>query len=70
VVAAFLADAGGELNAAPSPAELAGRHPNLTLETPQQAAGNGSAFTLETQVLSRPPESGCDGAGVFLLRKK
>jgi len=39
VVAAFLADAGGE-------------------------------FTLETQVLSRPPESGCDGAGVFLLRKK
>jgi 16S rRNA (cytosine967-C5)-methyltransferase len=39
VVAAFLADAGGE-------------------------------FMLETQVLSRPPESKCDGAGVFLLRKK
>jgi 16S rRNA (cytosine967-C5)-methyltransferase len=32
-------------------------------------AGAGGEFTLETQVLSRPPESGCDGAGVFLLRK-
>jgi 16S rRNA (cytosine967-C5)-methyltransferase len=38
VVAAFLADAGGE-------------------------------FTLEAQVLSRPPESKCDGAAAFLLRR-
>ena len=26
-------------------------------------------FTLETQMLSRPPESGCDGAAAFLLTK-
>ena len=38
VVAAFLADAGGE-------------------------------FTLATQALSRPPESKCDGAAAFLLRR-
>src|SRR5580700_8551298 len=30
--------------APPADAGLAGRHPNFTLETPQQAAGNGSAF--------------------------
>jgi 16S rRNA (cytosine967-C5)-methyltransferase len=33
-------------------------------------AGPGGEFTLEAHVLSRPPESRCDGAGVFLLRKK
>jgi 16S rRNA (cytosine967-C5)-methyltransferase len=32
-------------------------------------AGADGAFTLEAQVLSRPPESRCDGAGVFLMRK-
>jgi 16S rRNA (cytosine967-C5)-methyltransferase len=32
-------------------------------------ADAGSEFTLETQVLSRPPESGCDGAAAFLLRR-
>jgi 16S rRNA (cytosine967-C5)-methyltransferase len=32
-------------------------------------AGAGGEFTLSAQVLSRPPASGCDGAGVFLLRR-
>ncbi len=32
--------------------------------------GASDEFTLETQVRSRPPESRCDGAGAFLLRKK
>jgi 16S rRNA (cytosine967-C5)-methyltransferase len=32
-------------------------------------ADAGGEFTLETQMLSRPPQSGCDGAGAFLLKK-
>jgi 16S rRNA (cytosine967-C5)-methyltransferase len=33
-------------------------------------ADTGGEFMLETQVLSRPPESKCDGAAAFLLKKK
>jgi 16S rRNA (cytosine967-C5)-methyltransferase len=32
-------------------------------------ADAGGEFTLETQVQSRPPESKCDGAAAFLLKK-